>query len=428
LIDPEPRIAVFFHDRDEEVMLGKGGVKPISSEDDPDSKPAIWEASMRFGLVMLKGQDPQKPGQRKRLTFDEKGFTNNTCVRLEGKEFLFGERPFRLRESGRPLGLGFAGHWKSDEERDVYSPADGKSRGEGRRSVWVYDAERIQITQFVEVVPGEQSRLLDTCLVRYLIQNQDTRPHLVGLRFLLDTYIGANDGVPFTIPGARTLCDTQQVFDRPEAVPDFIQALERENLRDPGTVAQVQLRLGGRLEAPSRVSLGAWPNPELADRDPRCRQEKTLWEVPVFPIKTLKTPDSAVTLYWDEKELPPGGRREVGFSYGLGNVASTEGAGRLGLSVGGRFQPGGEFTLTALVSEPLPEESLTLELPQSFQILDGGTTQPVPSVPAGAVRRTSPLSWRIKAGPEGTYTLQVKSSAGASQKLDLRIRSSSIFD
>ena len=41
-------------------------------------------------------------------------------------------------------------------------------------------------------------------MVRYQIENKDTQNHKVGLRFLLDTYIGANDGVPFTIPRAMT--------------------------------------------------------------------------------------------------------------------------------------------------------------------------------------------------------------------------------
>ena len=54
-------------------------------------------------------------------------------------------------------------------------------------------------------MPGEQSRRLDTCLVRYVIENTDVRSHRVGLRFMLDTFIGANDGVPFTIPGVGLL-------------------------------------------------------------------------------------------------------------------------------------------------------------------------------------------------------------------------------
>jgi hypothetical protein len=167
----------------------------------------------------------------------------------------------------------------------------------------------------------------------------------------------------------------------------------------------------------------------LDKKDPRCQQEKTLWEVPVFPIKANDPPDSCVTMYWSPKQLGAGEKREVGFAYGLGNVASDKDAeGRLGLSVGGRFVPGGEFTLTALVANPRKGEALTLELPSGFKLVEGETTQKVPPVPADAARRTSPVTWKIKAGGEGNYTLKVTSSAGAAQSQPVRIRGSSIFD
>jgi hypothetical protein len=134
-------------------------------------------------------------------------------------------------------------------------------------------------------------------------------------------------------------------------------------------------------------------------------------------------------MYWNERPLQPGERREVGFAYGLGNVASdTDAAGRLGLSVGGSFKPGGEFTLTALVSNPQRNETLALELPAGFQLVAGELTQKVPEVPPDAARRTSPVTWKVRAGGDGSYTLKVKSSSGAAQAQPVRIRSTSIFD
>jgi hypothetical protein len=434
-IDPAPLIAVHFHDKEEEVRLSAvGNVKPGEEEAANEQViRAYWEPSMRFGVVML-GE-----GGSKKLTFQENGGTNNTVVLLDGQApplpgagrgWIFGERAFRRISNGSRVGPDWHGHWK-DGERDVLLPTD-RDKGAGHKSVWLYDSEKVTVTQFVEIVPGEQSRKLDTCLVRYVIENNDSREHRIGLRFMLDTFIGSNDGVPFTIPGERELCDTLKDFRTPEQVPDFIQALERESLTEPGTVAQLQLRLGGRIEAPDRVTLGAWPNPDLA-RPPYnatgCRQDQTLWDVPVLPIKALRPGDSCVTMYWNERVLAPGERREVGFAYGLGNVASDrDAAGRLGLSVGGSFKPGGEFTLTALVSNPQRNETLTLELPAGFELVGSEATQKVPDVPAGAARRTSPVTWKVKASGDGSYTLRVKSSTGAVQVQPVRIRSSSIFD
>jgi hypothetical protein len=52
----------------------------------------------------------------------------------------------------------------------------------------------------------------------------------------------------------------------------------------------------------------------------------------------------------------------------------------------------------------------------------------VPAVPEGAARRTSPVTWKVKAAAEGSYGLQVRSSAGAAQTQEVRIRARSIFD
>ncbi len=411
--DDRPRIALTFHDEPVEVTLGVSGFKPGDAVAERGRVPAVWEPSMRFGLVLLGPDGRPSPG---RLTFEEQGLTNNVCVRLDGNEWLFGERPFR-RSDGRMM-RSWPGRWK---ERDRPLPS-----GRGRQSVWVYDAEQVEITQTVEIVRGPQSGLFDTCLVRYRIDNRDRRPHRVGLRFLLDTYIGRNDGVPFLIPGRAQLCSDRLDFHGAE-VPDFIQALERENLADPGTVARVQLRPGGDLESPTRVTLGAWPNPKLADRDPRCDQEKTLWEVPVLPIRSLSPADSAVTIYWAERLLPPEGTREVGFTYGLGNVSSGEG-GQLGLTVGGAFVPGGEFTVTALVSNPVAGQTVALTLPPEFELVEGAAEQRVPPLPPGAPSPNSPVSWRVRAGPkEGTYNIQVRSSTGVSQAQAVRIKVKGIF-
>jgi hypothetical protein len=418
--DGRPLLGLRFHDAPIDVTLGTTGIKPGEGTDaGPGRRPAVWKPSMRFGLVMLNANDPQRRGRLKRLTFDEQGLTNNCVVRVdrEGAGWIFGERPF---VEGGKENASWPGQWQEGEiARDL-----GPGR-EGQRSVWLYPDQRLRVTQTAELVAGGQSGHRDTCLVRYRVENLDTRAHTVGLRFLLDTFIGGNDGVPFLIPGEKQLCDTSKDFRRPEQVPDFIQACERDSLLDPGTIAQVQFRLGGGLEAPGRVTLGAWPNPRLG-RD--CRQEKTLWDVPVLPIKSLPPGDSAVVMYWPDRPLPPGAARECGFAYGLGKVSGGEGGGKLALTVGGSFLPGGEFTVTAYVSNPARGQTVTLSLPEGFALVAGAATQPVPPLPPGAARSTSPVTWRVR-GPqrEGRYTLKVQSSNGAAQTHPLRIRGQVIF-
>jgi hypothetical protein len=368
---------------------------------------------------MLGAKDPKRPNQLKRLTFEEQGLTNNCVVRLDGQEWIFGERPFKV--NGQENEKDWPGQW---QENEMARPLGGDR--DGQRSVWHYPDQRVTVTQTAEVVAGGQSGYRDTCLVRYRVENKDTRAHTVGLRFLLDTFIGGNDGVPFLIPGETELCSTLKDFSRPDLVPDFIQACERESLLDPGTIAQIQFRLGSGLEAPARVTLGAWPNPRL--KDPRCRQEKTKWEVPVLPIKSLQPPDSAVVMYWPERPLQSNEVREVGFAYGLGKVSGGEGGGKLALTVGGLFTPGDEFTVTAYVNNPAPGQTVALSLPDGFQRLSGEATETVPPLKPAAPSRNSPVTWKVR-GPakEGSYTIQVRSSTGAAQSHPVHIRDQNIF-
>jgi hypothetical protein len=256
------------------------------------------------------------------------------------------------------------------------------------------------------------------------MENKDRIPHTVGLRFLLDTFIGGNDGVPFLIPGWRQLCSTSMDFHVATEVPDFLQARETEDLTNPGTIAHIQLRVPG-LEPPVRVTIGAWPNVALGHG---AKQEKTLWDVPVLPIKSIPPGDSAVVIYWAEKSLAPGGSREVAFAYGLGSVAGSEGGGRLALTAGGAFVPRGEFTLTAYVNNPVSGQTLSLELPEGFSLIAGQEKETVPNLPFDGSSRTSPVTWKVRASSrEGKYTIHVRSSTGVSQTQQVTIRARGIF-
>ena len=400
-------LRITFHDTEEDVHLAQGGsIKPTVGGRTPDTFPGKWEPSMRFGLELA---DPDALGKRKKLTFKETGTSNNAVVLLDGKELIFGERPFRNARTGESLGQ-WPGRWLERAGKPDRQLRDGL------RSSWVYDTEQVIVTQTVGLVPGAQSDKIDTCLVHYRIENKGTVPHSVGLRFLLDTFIGGNDGVPFLIPGRSALCNESAEFRTSAEVPDYIQARESDDMRNPGTIALIQLRIPG-MEPPSRVTLGAWPNPALGGE---CKQEKTLWEVPVFSIKANNPPDSAVTIYWNPVTIDTGKSREVAFAYGLGSVSAGEGGGQLGLSVAGSFAPRGEFTLTAEVRNPVAGQTLALTLPEGFESVTGDLTQPVPRGSSA-----SAVTWKLRAGPrQGTFTLGVKSSTGVSQsqKVDIKVR------
>ena len=136
------------------------------------------------------------------------------------------------------------------------------SRDPRRSSISVWDSGGVRAVQSVELVVGEQTRLYDTALVKYRIENRDDKPHAVGLRFLLDTCIGANTGTPFYVPPTDTkpehVTDTMEILAAP-AVPSFLRALESVDLEKPNaTVAEIGLRIKG-FEELEKAVICRWP-------------------------------------------------------------------------------------------------------------------------------------------------------------------------
>jgi hypothetical protein len=394
------------------------GIKVPDQNGDMVDDVKMGRLSLRFGILAGK----------KKLTFDERGASNNACLKIDGKELILGNALTGEKDPTTGNLKPLRGRWLKDKQDRVLTPLgktkDGRKR-DGYKAVFLFEDSKIQVTQTVEVVPNpeprrvkdkdgsiKEMRLLDTVLVKYEIENKDTRSHQVGLRFLLDTFIGTNDGVPFTIPGVNALCDSKREFIGD--IPDYIEALEYKDVKRPGTVANIAFRFPG-LETPGRVTLGVWPktaiNKILQDeKSPLvARAQHTEWEVPFLTMQAVKPPDSAVTMYWNPKELAPGKKkkRTVGFAYGLGNFA---GGGRIGLSTSKFIRASDTFTVTALISNPKPGETVTLTLPEGLELKEGEKTQDVPR--ASGKSNNSPVTWKVIANKTGQYRIRVKSSNG----------------
>ncbi len=340
------------------VCLGGGG---------PGAGVKIAMQGFRFGITVSNG---------KQLTFSANGSTNSTVVKIDGQ----------VTELGHPNGK-------------VVEPYNPLPNG-GVRSTWIMN--NVRFTQLLEPVMS-QSGARDTVRVRWLIRNEEFKPHQVGLRLQLDTLIGQNDGVPFTVPGLPGLVTTTADYPTQGPIPYFVQALEVANLKTPGTVAHLSLKLGGPIEAPGRVCLTHWPGYNYLN-----------WEVPLRDL----TGDSAVVLYWPETVLQQNQEREIGFSYGLGDVKSSEG--RIGTTTVTRTQSGDEFPITAYVNDPAPGETLTIEPPAAIRVV-GPTTVTVPPPPAGAKDRTSIVTWQARATQAGNFEFTIRSSTGVTQTQSLTV-------
>jgi hypothetical protein len=282
----------------------------------------------------------------------------------------------------------------------VPRPLGPGPRGQKRVGVTsTYPLGNVHVTQVMEVVPGKpggkpqpgQKRLLDTLLVRYLVENKDTKPHSVGVRVRIDTYCWTTDGPVFASPTTHP----NRIFDGNELkgkdVPPFALILRGPNLANPGWMGHFTFRIG-KLEPPSRVvftSHGAGENG---------------WDVQVVRIMG----DSDAALIWDPVMIPPGGKREMAFAHGQGIATSPESEAAVTLQLGGSFEPGKRFQIRAYVDGPAEGQSLTLDLPPGLALLEGAPVQPVPAANDGR----SLVVWTGRVQRLGTFPVRVRSSTG----------------
>jgi hypothetical protein len=257
----------------------------------------------------------------------------------------------------------------------------------------------LRVTATIRPVPSRPQgktlkRLLDTVAIEYEVENLGQQNHTFGLRIYMDVFIVNNDGALFAAPTVPGQILNGRAFQGKE-VPPYLQLLQIPNLQNPGYVAHLTFQLGSRYEKPDRLVLTAFP------------QGMGGWEVPVV----ASVGDSALAFFWEPRSIPPGGKRRFAYAYGRGLAASLDGEGRLQLVLSGSFQPQRLFEVTAYVLDPLPGQSLTLQLPAGMELVEGPALQPVPP-PASDQQAMSVVRWRGRVLRPGSFSLRVRSSHG----------------
>jgi hypothetical protein len=259
----------------------------------------------------------------------------------------------------------------------------------------------LRLTQTMELTPTKPAspgakRRLDSVLIRYVLENKGKQPHKIGLRVYMDTYIVDNDGALFAAPTIpNKVLDGIELKDK--TLPDYVQILQRPDLKNPGYVAHFTLNLGSSVEKPSRVVLT------------RHGMGFNTWDM----MPAQAGGDSAMGVFWEPKEIKAGGKREIAYAYGQGIAIAPENEGRFNLVLGGSFEPGKLFTIAAYVQDPATGQSLTLELPPGMERVEGKEIQPV-----AATTEESPQSlvlWKARVLQTGQFPLRVRSSTGLTQ-------------
>ncbi len=173
--------------------------------------------------------------------------------------------------------------------------------GSALSTIWQQDG--VRITERLYFSANADTSREDTATIEYALTNLNDSARSIGLRMMLDTMIGGNDGAPFFIQGkGRT---TQQFEWSGGSVPQYWLAyesptFEADSLKGRGVLS------GGNLTRPDRFVVADWP-----------QATDTTWDYVVNSADQV-TNDSAIVLYYAPMAVASGQTRIVRTQYGIG--------------------------------------------------------------------------------------------------------------
>jgi len=219
----------------------------------------------------------------------------------------------------------------------------------------------ILIQQVIKLAHNEVTNREDLVQISYNIINNGESEANVGVRIMLDTMLGSNDGAPFRLPGLGAVTTEKEFVG--SQVPQFWQAFD--DLENPSVIANGTVYKSIH-EKPDKIQFVYWS--DIYD---------TLWDYTIIPDQYV-TRDSAVAIYYNPERVNPGSSINVSTYYGIGSLRSDSGDDVLSMNVAApqklELDPAGTnyfpnpFTITAYLYnqgiDTIDEAIISLDLPQ----------------------------------------------------------------
>ncbi|NMB11138.1 MAG: cellulosome anchor protein [Firmicutes bacterium] len=333
------------------------------------------ENTGRFS-INTTGGDPDRIGdENKPLVYGMADpWTSYTTVQIDGQNYVFGGRTQTSAGRQGPFG----------------KLVVGPEVVEGNVIRTVYQLGAIEAEQMLSFTRSSTTGLKDTARIAYRLTNRDTLPHLVGMRLMLDTMLGANDGAPFRVKEQAVTTDT--LYTRAQ-MPDFWQAFD--SLADPQVMSQGTLK-GMGVTTPDRVYFTNWG--VLAE---------SVWDFDfevdrIFLRKGEFELDSAIAMFWDPITIPPGESVTWVTYYGLGGITIAPGKLSLGVTSPAivTHSPEGRtrFPVVAYLENSgegeLREVRAGIQLPEGLSLVPGQET--VERLGNLAVGESVQIAWQVE--------------------------------
>ncbi len=260
-------------------------------------------------------------------------------------------------------------------------------------SVLEYDS--IIISQILSLVKGKTTGNFDTVKIEYVIENKDKIAHNVEVKLILDTYLGRNDGAPFSVPSIGII--TSDTMLSAEKLPEFWYALD--DIREPSISAIGVLKVEG-YPLPTKVLFTNWPNLYYSK----------LWVPKLQPGRKFKSSivtgtDSACAIYWGPVKILAGETFKCCFLYGIyGVTLQSAELFDIAVAVPKKVKQGSNFVVTCDIQNKAELSIDTLEvkllLPEEIAVVEP-EKEPLKKIVKNLLpKEITKFHWTLKSDPK----------------------------
>lgn len=305
----------------------------------------------RFAIETTGGAPLRNNDDNKPLVYGRpKPWTSYTTIRIDGKNYIFGGST--ERRAGRNANYGEVIRGPKIEDEKIITTTE---------------IDDVLVEQILSIVKSTTTGLPASARIKYRIENQSEQAKDIGLRIMLDTMLGENDGAPFRIGKNAVTTDTLYLK---EDLSDFWQAFD--SISSPQVTSQGTLT-GQDVNTPHKVYFSDWGS--LADGtwdfDFNIGEE--------FIRKGEYEIDSAMAMFWEPETLASGETRNYVTKYGLGGITIVPGLISLGVTSPAEVvfdRPNKTFPIIAYIENTSEIKAknikINLDLPSSFSTVNPG--------------------------------------------------------
>lgn len=165
--------------------------------------------------------------------------------------------------------------------------------------VVIANIQGIVVKQILTLTKNPYTNLEDVISIRYTYTNKTSSVKQIGIRIMLDTMLGNNDGSPFRVNGENVVTEKEYSGNN---VPQYWQSFD--SLTNPNVTA-TGFFYYSEEEAPDKVQFAHWGSVLGSS-----------WNFQINKNRAV-TGDSAVAIYFNPKTVPTNGSNSIVTYYGV---------------------------------------------------------------------------------------------------------------